>query len=349
MTSQEIAKLCGVSKTTVSRVINKDPKVKEATRQKVLAAMKEHNYVPIASARRLAGVASRIIGLFIMDINMSDSKTRVSKSTYFSQLTNLIIDKANNRGFQVLVSIITNQDQVEEAKNLFMSQTIFGGIILGAMNESSEVDALIVLDHPLVLVDMASRYEGKGYHTCNINLDDFMGAYRATQHLIRLGHKKIGHITGDLRKHSAIQRLKGYKQALVDAGIDYDDALVRQGDFQEASGYNLVKELIGDKMISGIFVANDGMAIGALKGAREHGFHVPKDLSIIGFDNIDTGNYTLPTLSSVDGQYDEIAKRCVAALEHFIVQERFANHEEILETDLILRESTKPWLKEFGS
>lgn len=340
MTSQELAKLCGVSKTTVSRVINNDPKVKEETRQVVLEAMKKYNYVPSTSARRLAGIDSRIIGVFIMDINLSGSKTRVSKSSYFSNLTNLIIDKANNHGFQVLVSIITREQQMEEVKNLFMSRTIFSGIVIGGFNQSEEIDSIRKLNFPIIVIDKACEENEVDSHSLFLNIDNFTGAYKATKHLIEQGHKSIGHIAGDMRKFSAIERLKGYKAALKDAGIQYSDELVYEGDFQEVGGYNQVEKLIRNSSVTAIFAANDGMAIGAIKKMMDMGYHVPKDYSIVGFDNIDMGNYITPTLSTVHCQFEEFARISILALEYFIEHKHFEKQEVKVKPELIIRESS---------
>lgn len=340
MTSQELAKLCGVSKTTVSRVINNDPKVKEETRQVVLEAMKKYNYVPSTSARRLAGIDSRIIGVFIMDINLSDSKTRVSKSSYFSNLTNLIIDKANNHGFQVLVSIITKEQQMEEVKNLFISRTIFSGIVIGGFNQSEEIDSIRKLNFPIIVIDKACGENEVDSHSLFLNIDNFTGAYKATKHLIEQGHKNIGHIAGDMRKFSALERLKGYKAALKDAGIPYRDELVYKGDFQEVGGYNQVEKLIRNSSVTAIFAANDGMAIGAIKKMIDMGYHVPKDYSIVGFDNIDMGNYITPTLSTVHCQFEEFARISISALEYFIEHKHFEKQEVKVKPELIIRESS---------
>lgn len=341
MTCQEIAKLCGVSKTTVSRVINNDPNVKEETRKLILLTMERYNYVPIASARRLAGIDSNIIGLFIMDINISESTSRVSKSTYFSQLINLIIDKANNCSFQVLVSIITDEKQLIEVKNLFISRTIFSGIFIGAFNQSSELDCIIDLGHPVITIDRQKDNKKDKHNSLVINLDNFMGAYEATQLLLELGHTRIGHISGDLRKLSGIDRLEGYKQALVDAQLTIDYSLIHEGDFQEKSGYSLVKKLVKGQGVTAIFSANDGMAIGAIKALNELYLNVPEDISIIGFDNIDTGNYITPMLSTIDGHLENVAKCCIESLQYFNENKRFKECEIKLKTKLVLRESTQ--------
>ena len=340
LTSEEIAKLCGVSRATVSRVINNNPNVKEETRQKILAIIKEKNYVPVAPARRLAGIDSNIIGLFVLDINISESTTRVSKSTYFSQLVNLIIDQANNLGFQVLVSIVTSEEQLTEVKNLFISRTIFSGIFIGAFNENSKLDDSIISQYPTIIIDRQSKSTMKKPNRLVINLDNFEGAYNATKYLIELGHTRIGHLSGDLRKLSGIERYEGYKKALADANLPFDENLVREGNFLEESGYQLAHEILKEN-ITAIFCANDVMAISAIKAIKEKGLSVPEDISVIGFDNIVIGNYITPALTTVDAPLHSIAKACIESLKYFCKNKHFDQKEIRIKTDLIIRESTR--------
>lgn len=340
MTSKEIAKLCGVSRATVSRVINNNPNVKEETRQRILAIIKEKNYVPIASARSLAGIDSNIIGLFVLDINMSESTTRVSKSTYFSQLVNLIIDQANNSGYHVLVSIVTSEKQLTEVKNLFINRTIFSGIFIGAFNENVQLDDSIISKYPTIIIDkQAKSIKEKSNHLV-INLDNFEGAYDATKFLIELGHTRIAHISGDLRKLSGIERYEGYKKALADAKLCFDKNLVREGSFLEESGYLLAQEVLKEK-ITAIFCANDVMAISAIKAIKEKGLNVPEDISVIGFDNIVIGNYITPALTTVDAPLQNIARTCIESLKYYCENKHFEESEIRIKTNLVIRESTK--------
>lgn len=340
MTSEEIAKLCGVSRATVSRVINNSPNVKEETRQKILAVIKEKNYVPIAPARRLAGIDSNIIGLFVLDIDISESKSRVSESTYFSRLINLIIDQANNFGFQVLVSIITSQKQLSEIRNLFMSRTIFSGIFIGAFNDEIQLDDDIIMQHPTIIIDRQSERMVKKPNRLVVNLDNFESAYNATQFLIKLGHTRIGHISGDLRKLSGIERYEGYKKALEDAGLGFDKNLVREGNFLDDSGYRLAREILKEN-VTAIFCANDVMAISAIKAIKETGLSVPDDISVIGFDNTAIGNYIMPALTTVNAPLEHIAEACIESLKYFCEHKHFKQKEIRVKTDLIIRDSTK--------
>ena len=344
MTSSEIAKLCGVSRATVSRVINNDPNVKAETREMIQSIIRENNYVPIAPARRLAGIDSNIIGLFVLDINISESTTRVSKSTYFSQLVNLIIDQANNFGFQVLVSIVTSEKQLAEARDLFISRTIFSGIFIGAFNENSQLDDSIISQYPTIIIDRQFKSPVEKSNRLVINLDNFEGAYKATQFLIKLGHTRIGHISGDLRKLSGIERYEGYKKALEDAKLCFDSNIIREGNFLEDSGYLLAHEILQEN-VTAIFCSNDGMAISTIKAIKEKGLSVPDDISVIGFDNIVIGNYIMPALTTIDAPLQDIARACIESIKYFCENKYFKQNEIKIKTDLVIRESTKEILK----
>lgn len=339
MTSEEIAKLCGVSRATVSRVINNDKNVKAKTREKILSIINENKYVPIAPARRLAGIDSNIIGLFIMDIDISNSTTRVSKSTYFSQLVNCIIDQANNAEYQVLVAIITNEKQLKEARDLFMSRTIFSGIFVGAFNDTNHLDEFIEFEYPVIIIDKTITDEEVSPNTMVINLDNQQGGYLATKYFIQQGHRRIGHITGDIRKLSSVQRLNGYEQALRENGLEIDKSLVCYGDFQEESGYQLMINLIKHK-VTAVFCANDNMAVGAMKALREQGLKIPNDVALIGFDNISIGNFMTPTLSTIDAPLEHVAKEAIAALIEYHTNKSFRQHELLIPTTLCMRETT---------
>jgi LacI family transcriptional regulator len=340
VTSQEIASLCGVSKTTVSRVINNDPNVREKTRRMILDIIEKTNYVPVASARRLAGIESNIIGLFIVDLNIGDSLTRISKSSYFSQLGNMIIDQANNAGYQVLVSIITTEQLLRKGINLFISGTISSGIIVGAFDEPELLDGYTKLGHPIVIIDQKKDTSQDLKNTLVINLDNFRGGYEATQHLIRLGHTRIGHISGDMRKLSAKDRYDGYKKALLEAGIPFDESLVYEGEFQEEGGYRSIPTLVGEKKVTALFSSNDAMAIGAIKAIKEMNLEVPRDVSIIGFDNIEVGQYISPGLSTMHAPLELIAQQSLHALLHYMKEGFFTEPEVSIPSFMVLRDST---------
>lgn len=338
MTSQEIARICGVSRTTVSRVINNDPNVKESTRARVLETMDKHNYVPIASARRLAGVDSNIIGLFIMELGTNVNTIRVSKSSYFSKLVNLIVDHANSKNYHILVSIVTSEKQLAEAKKLYLGGTISSGIFIGVHNQSTGLDELAVIGMPMVIIDR--QVQMANIHNCQmiLNLDNHNGGYIATKHLIKEGHEKILHIAGDMRKLSAIERLEGYNKALEEANISHENSYVVYGDFDEIKAYDAIIN-IDEIDFTAVFASNDVMALGAIQALRARDYKVPEDISVIGFDNIDTGNYVTPRLTTINAPFEIIAEEAVDALMYFYDQQVFKEAEMKIRTSLIKRQS----------
>jgi LacI family transcriptional regulator len=329
MNSVEIAKLAGVSRSTVSRVINNYPNVPEETRQRVLAVIEKYNYVPHASARMLAGKTSKIIGLIIIDTK-DVAQEKVYSSSYFSQFTSLVIDNAKKQGYNVLVCIVSNLNDFNNVRDIFYNKTISGGIFIGGMDNAPEIKAIVNLGHKVAVIgqDTTGKEELSGNEVI-INPDNFDGAYKAVRYLIDSGHQRIAHISGDMGQLSAKERLEGYKKALMDSGIKINSNLVLKGDFTEKSGFSAVKKLLGRMKPDAVFASNDHMAIGAMKAIEEEGLKVPDDLSVIGFDDIEIATYIRPALTTVRIPLQQIAAE---ATEKLI---------EIIETDTVDRGSCK--------
>ena len=236
MNSSEIAKLAGVSRSTVSRVINNYPNVPEETREKVLKVIKEYDYVPHASARMLAGSKNRVIGLFIIDMMHKESsmKHRITKSPYFLEFTSSVIETASEMGYTVLVHIIHNEEGYEKIKECYYNKTISGGIFIGQNDGDEYIKAIIEKGYKVVLVDQSINVDDPIYNKCMIvNADNFNGAYNATKYLIDKNHTQIAHITGETTKLSSNDRVRGYKKALEDAGIPVNKNLIVNSEFVE--------------------------------------------------------------------------------------------------------------------
>ena len=310
MNSNDIAKIAGVSRSTVSRVINNYPNVPEKTREKVLKVIKEYDYVPHASARMLAGYKNRIIGLFIIDIveRKVGIKNRITKSPYYLEFTSSVIEAASEKGYRVLVHIIHNASRYEEVKICFYDKTISGGIFIGENNGDSVIKKIIKDGYKVVLIDQdVSLYNNS--KCIIVNSDNYNGAYNATKHLINLNHTKIAHITGDIKKFSAIERVEGYKKALQDSNIPINKQFIINSEFIEVGGYKAAKKVFSrDNKPTAIFASNDKIAIGAIKAIKELGLKVPEDVSIIGFDNIEESKYLDPPLTTIQMKLYEMAK-----------------------------------------
>jgi LacI family transcriptional regulator len=340
MNSSDIAKIAGVSRSTVSRVINNYGNVLPETRKKVLEAIKKYNYVPMASAQMLAGKKSRILGLFIVDTKNENDENIITSSSYFSPFTSAIIDKANKQHYNILISVINEAKDFKNAKDMFYNKTIFGGIFIGARNNETEIYDIIEKGYKVAVVEQEVKDEDDPFNKCVvINSDSFGGAYEATTYLIGLGHKKIAHVCGDMKQLTAISRLEGYKKALKDSGLELEHSLVVNGNYTEESGYRAVKKLLSESKPTAIFLANDSMSLGAIRAIQEANLRIPEDISIIGFDDIEVARYLRPALTTVRVSVFQMASICANSLIR-------ANDKDIvfydnykIPVELIIRES----------
>lgn len=342
MNSIDIAKIAGVSRSTVSRVINNYDNVPEETRKRIQGIIKENNYVPHASARMLAGAKNRVIGLFIIDMKVDSGGKQVTASSYFSPFLGSVIDNASKLGYNVLVSIVSKQKDYKKVKETFYNKTISGGIFIGEKNGESEIKDIISSGHRVALLDQSVKLDEEVYSKCIIvNADNYSGAYKATNYLIELGHSKIAHIIGISEHLSGIERLDAYKKALTDAGIPIKNNLIVKGDFTISGGYNATKKLLQKEMPTAIFCGNDNMAIGALKAIKEANLRVPEDISIIGFDDIEVARYITPSLTTVKMNLLEMASIATNTLITSIENDSNFSANYTLPIDLVQRNSCK--------
>lgn len=312
MNSIDIAKIAGVSRSTVSRVINNYNNVPEETKKKVLDVIKKYNYVPHASAQMLAGKKNKTLGLFIIDTKSADIENKMTASSYFSPFTSAIVDIANKRQYNVLVSLIGTPRDFGSMKDIFYNKTICGGIFIGGRNYEQEIMDLIDRGYRTAVIGQEVR-EGNDLFRKSIvvNTDSFGGAYMAVRHLIDLGHREIAHISGDMSQYTAVEKLEGYKRALKDAHLDIKDSLINKGDYTENSGYAAARELLTTASPTAIFAANDSMAIGAYRAINEAGLKIPEDISVIGFDNIEIAKYLQPPLTTVSTSVFQVVSAAV--------------------------------------
>lgn len=343
MNSKDVARIAGVSRTTVSRVINNSPNVSEETRKIVLDVINKNNYVPDASARKLAGIKSKTIGLFIIDIRAGDSECggdRVTFSPYYSNFTGSIIDNAAKLGYKVLVDLVSNMNMYEDVKQVFYDKTIIGGIFIGQGNDDPVIEEIINSGYKVALIDQSlNSHKSIFRKSLVVNFDNFTGAYEAVKYLIKLNHKDIAHITGDMEKFSSIERLQGYKQALMDYNIPIQNSLIVKGVFMESSGYSLTKKLLLKQKPTAIFLGDDIMAIGAMKAIKELGLRVPEDISIIGFDDIELARHLTPTLTTLRMKIPEMSSIVVNTLITSIDKDLDFSASYTVPVELIKRES----------
>jgi len=344
MYSKDIAKLAGVSRSTVSRVVNKYTNVSVETEKRVTKIIEKYGYVPHSPARTLAGKHNKVIGVFITNVDHRNEKFNIFQNTYFSPFTAATVDYADELGYNVLILIINESGGFKKVRELFNNKTLSGGIFVGACNNSREIFKLIKDGHKLVIIDQ-EKGEGKinGSYII-VNSNNMNGAYMATKHLIEYGHREIAHICGDMGKLSGFKRLEGYKKAMKEAGLVIRKGYVVYGDFTEDSGSECARQLLkgkGKRNITGIFSSNDAMAIGAMKAIKEMGLRIPDEISIVGYDDIRMASYISPSLTTIISSVQEMSSIATKNLIDFIENGSGYSEFNTIPAKLIIRESSK--------
>lgn len=326
----DVAREAGVSRSTVSRVINGKKEVNEETRQKIMDAMQRLNYSPNASARALALQKSHVIGVVAAGLT----------EPFFSGFIDGIFDSADEMGYGTL--FCQNDHRNKTNINYFdvLHGKVDGIIFLGENTVSrSEVVKLADENYPVVMIESNFNIPGL---VC-VNIDNFQGAYAATRHLIQSGHKKIAHIMGRQNSFEANDRLKGFIQAMEDYGLRADSRLIKTGNFVYNDAYGCSTELLNHpREYSAVFCANDIMAAAFMHAAMEKGVGIPGDVSVIGFDDIGNNDLLIkemPPLTTMRQPRREMAQYAVEALVRRI-EEGTVLESKIFNTELVIRNST---------
>nr|WP_311519084.1 LacI family DNA-binding transcriptional regulator [Paenibacillus albidus] len=317
MRSEDIAKLAGVSRSTVSRVINNYANVPEETRLKVLKIIEQHQYEPNSFARALAGKKTDTIGLFAISMNEKENTTRIYQNNYFAPFVDAVVDTANVRGCYVLIHTVYSPDDFLKVKQAFLQKRIDGGIIVGTQKDIDIVREMVGLESPLVLIDydiseiMAEHLDRN--HLAIVNSKDYEGTTEAIEYLIGLGHKEIGIICGQMNTYSGRERYTAYEDTLKRHGLPLQQHFILKGDFLKETAYEEVTKLLesGTALPTAFFSSNDDMAISVMEAFSAHGISVPEDISIAGFDDIQLASRIQPKLTSVRLPIYEMSKAAV--------------------------------------
>lgn len=330
-TSADVAARAGVSRTTVSFVLNyrTDVQISDETRQRVLRAASELGYHPHAPARQLAGGRSHILGLVLRQ-----SAEQVAGDATLAETLRGLASAARSAGSRVMVEPLAPEGTYDR---LLRSQHADGLIVSGPRMDDPSLAELVRDGFPIVL-----QGSMPGLDVPSVDVDNVAGARGAVEHLIALGHRRIACVTNArLTYTSAQERLAGYRAALETAAIAYDEALVAEGSFDAASGERATSELLARTAFSAMFVASDVLTLGAFGALRGASRHVPRDVSIVGFDDIPLAAYFDPPLTTVRLPAFELGQAAGRALLDRIAG-RAVPQRTLLPTELIVRGSTAP-------
>lgn len=331
VTLTDVAKRAGVSIKTASRVINNEDRVADATRQKVLAAVESLGYVPNVWAQRLARGYSGLVGLVIGDATPS----------YLMDVLHGLMDVGDAAGFRVSMyrMNIKNPQEIAQIIGMAAQQRVEGFVFTPPCDNSPElIRALQELNYPFVQLTPHERCETCAWVAAN----DEQGAYEAAWHLLRLGHKRIGVIQGNPGHIASWDRLNGYKRALAEANIPLNNTLIKQGDWSFESGLKWGRELLsGENIPTAIMAGNDDMAAGILQAAWEREWRCPRQLSIVGFDDVPLAKQLSPPLTTVKQPIYDIASTAMRVLIEQIIPGSASVRTFIeVPTQLIIRYST---------
>jgi LacI family transcriptional regulator len=329
-TIYEVAREAGVSTATVSRVVNDRRHVRESTRRRVEDAMSRLGYVANRQARGLAGGRSKVIGLLVHELG----------SSYFTQIIRGIDGAVVSVGYDLML-YTTHAHQEAETRHAreLASSPVDGLIFVLAVDPSEYVDHLRRQGMPFVLLDHSHDIPG----TTLVAAANRSGARDGIDHLIELGHRRIGFITGTPDVSSARERLAGYKEALHRADIPFDRKLVVEGDFLEERGAMATRELLAlEQPPTAIFTSADTAAFGAIRAIRAAGLTVPGDISVMGFDDIPEASIVTPQLTTVRQPLLEMGATAVRLLQRLMDEPDATPRRTELATELVVRGTTAP-------
>jgi LacI family transcriptional regulator len=325
-TIRDVAHASRVSVATVSRVFNESPRVSETTRVRVLKAATRLGYWPNGTARSLITNRTHALGVLLPDLH----------GEFFSEVIRGIDSAARQRRLHLLVSSYgTDSDDLLSALRMVRGR-VDGLIVMAPDVGVSGALQLRTGGGPTVLLNPELDVPGRD----SISIANFDGAHAMVGHLLGLGHRRIATITGPEKNIDARQRLEGYRAALLDADLETTEDLEVRGHFTERSGYEAAFELLKRRpRPTAIFAANDHMAVGVLGALQDAHVHVPKDMAVVGFDDIPMARYLTPPLTTVHVDMMRLGQRAVEMLLQPQAPGVAEGRREILTTTLVVRSS----------
>jgi LacI family transcriptional regulator len=334
VTASDVARMAGVSTMTVSRVVNEDSSVRDTTRAAVEKAIKALRYSPNTAARSLASANPIKIGLIYRD----------PSSTYLSAMLLGIMDQARQSDSQIVITAcVSDSDALAIIEN--MMQDGVDGMLLAPPICDSPAAYKSLKEKGIPAVTIGSRHSDKQISA--VSIDDYRAAIVLTQHIISLGHRRIGFAVGSPDQTASRLRLAGFQQAVREAGLEAAEELIVQGDFSYHSGFESAEQMFRlDSVPTAIIASNDDMAAGVIAAANKRGIIVPRELSVCGFDDTMLATTVRPKITTIRQPIAEISNTAIELLEKHIRRRRTGTDDEVehleLDFELIQRESVAP-------
>lgn len=330
LTLEEIAEIAGVSRSTVSRVVNHHAGVKPAVRTRVMQVIQETGYHPDPAARSLASRRSGIIGLVV-----PRAVQFLFIDPYYPRLLQGIAQACNSYDYILSLFLFHTEEEEQKLSPRVLRNQLVDGVILSALPlDDPLVKQLVGNKIPFVMIGRPDDPTEVSF----VNVDNVTGAYSAVRHLIQLGRKRIATITGPLDTTVGLDRKQGYFNALNDRGIIVDDRLIVEGDFTEISGYLGMQRLLPQQP-QAVFVASDTMALGALRALRQAGVKVPAEIAVVGYDDLPLSATSEPPLTTVRQPIRRLGAQAVESLVDILYNGPQPPRHMVTTTELIVRAS----------
>jgi len=329
-TISDVAEKAGVSKATVSRVLNDTAVVNKETRKRVMEAIETLHYTPSFLAKGMRRKKTNTFGIIIPDF----------RNLYYSELLKAIEEEAKKHGYIALICTgEMNAQREREYIEYLLSRQIEGLVLCCYVNivENSSFINQISKKVPIIVMDQPSR----GLPVSSTYSDGYSGFKMLVGYLIEKGHQRIGMIRSLHRYPCSESRFVGYMDTLRENGIDIDQNLIDESEFTAAGGYESARRLLSRSHPTAIVGVNDLIAIGALKYVREKGYSVPDDIAIAGFDNIALSSLVSPQLTTINIPVERIAHEAINQLIRKIQNRRSRNRDIVVETELVIRQTTE--------
>jgi LacI family transcriptional regulator len=328
-TIYDVARLAGVSTATVSRSLNGTGQIAPGTRAAIDAAVEQLGYRPNTIARSLVTKSTQTIALLLPDIT----------NPFYAALVSGIQQRALEAGYTMLLCTTEGDPEREEQYlSVLRAKQVDGALVDGLVLPPDRVARFVADGFPIVCLDR----DVDSASVPLVQVDNRLGAKLATEHLLSLGHTRVAHVAGAPELGISEQRVAGYREALAEAGIEPDPALVAVGSFTVEGGYEAAKSLLADGSPTAVFAANDLSAIGVLNAIAESGRRVPADVSVVGFDDLHLSAYTTPPLTTIHQPALEIAERAMQLLLDLSNGRKVRRLRHVLEPALVVRGSTAP-------
>jgi LacI family transcriptional regulator len=330
LTLEKIGEMAGVSRATVSRVVNGTPGVRPEVRERVMGVIEETGYQPNLAARSLASNRMGLIGLVIPCAIQS-----LFTDPFFPRLIQGMTQVCNDNDYTMSLFLLHSEDEEEKLYPRVLNRGYLDGVILASFDKNDPLVARIEKSEmPFIMIGRPDETSNASY----VDANSEEGAYSAVAHLIHRGRKRIATITGRLDMNSGIDRLNGYKNALSERGLPIDENLIVNGYNSEVEAYNAMLRLLPHKP-DAVFVASDGMALGALRALRTANIAIPEEIAVVGFDDLPLAATSDPPLTTVKQPVRRMGALAAETLLDIIKEGSVPPRRIALPTELIIRQT----------